>query len=74
MFNSPENRRKSRMSALDQESVQFVNANFQYDDPLGISQVGNLPEISEALKETGTVCVERTLRILNRSKGNNLFT
>ena len=41
----------------------------QYVDPLGIGGAGNLPQIQEAFKENGSVCVERTLRILNKSKG-----
>ena len=43
-------------------------------DPLGISQGGNLPEIAEAFRATGNVCIERTLRILNKKKGRDLFT
>lgn len=43
----------------------------QFMDPLGIGQGGNLPKIAEAFRSTGTVCVERTLRILNKSKMSN---
>ena len=70
-------RRKSRLSAMDQESVQYATNQKEIlfnMDPLGISQGGNLPEIAEAFRVTGNVCVERTLRILNKSKGRDLFT
>ena len=39
-------------------------------DPLGLAQAGNLPEIAEAFRKTGGVCVERTLRILSKNKAN----
>ena len=39
-----------------------------YQDPLGLSETGKLPEIAEAFRATGTVCVERTLRILGKSR------
>lgn len=44
-----------------------------FSDPLGIAQgvKNNLPEIAEAFRSTGTVCVERTLRILNRKGVSN---
>lgn len=37
-------------------------------DPLGLTSTGKLPDIADALRQTGTVCVERTFRILNKSR------
>ena len=44
-------------------------------DPLGIGTRNgqNLPNIGDAFRRTGTVCVERTLRILNKTDRNNLM-
>ena len=42
-------------------------------DPLGLSSTGKLPEIAEAFRSTGTVCVERTLRILNKTRRNKFL-
>ena len=42
-------------------------------DPLGLTMTGKLPEIAEAFRTTGTVCVERTLRILNKTRPNKFF-
>lgn len=39
-----------------------------YQDPLGLSSTGKLPEIAEAFRESGSVCIERTLRILGKGK------
>ena len=41
-------------------------------DPLGLTYTGKLPEIAEAFRTTGTVCVERTLRILNKTRRSKL--
>ncbi len=40
----------------------------QFTDPHGIVASGNLPKIANAFRSTGNVCVERTLRILNKSR------
>ena len=40
----------------------------QFTDPHGIVASGNLPKIADAFRSTGNVCVERTLRILNKSR------
>ena len=64
---SPGERRKSRLGT-DPDNIDML-----YDeaaDPLGLAQTGNLPEIAEAFRKTGGVCVERTLRILRKNKAN----
>ena len=40
---------------------------------IGTRNGKNLPRIGEAFRRTGTVCVERTLRILNKSNRNNFM-
>ena len=66
---SPGERRKSRLGT-DPDNIDF-NAEAAFDtDPLGLAQTGNLPEIAEAFRKTGGVCVERTLSILRKNKAN----
>ena len=66
---SPEERRRSRLGT-DPDNIDF-NAEAAFNtDPLGLAQTGNLPEIAEAFRKTGGVCVERTLRILRKNKAN----
>ena len=60
------------MSNFDLESTAFYvttkdpTANLA-NDPLGISSSGNMPGIVNAFKQSGHVCMERTLSILNRA-------
>ena len=70
---SPEKRRSSRLGT-DPDNNDMANAEAYIPDPLGLAQTGNLPEIAEAFRRTGGVCVERTLRILSKNKANaNLY-
>ena len=66
---SPEKRRSSRLGT-DPDNNDMANAEAYIPDPLGLAQTGNLPEIAEAFRRTGGVCVERTLRILSKNKAN----
>ena len=64
----PRNRRQSRISQAEAESIQQAYVeHMQFVDPLGLGANGNLPDIQQALRDTGTVCVERSMRILNKS-------
>ena len=66
---SPEERRRSRLGT-DPDNIDFNNEAAYNTDPLGLAQTGNLPEIAEAFRKTGGVCVERTLSILRKNKAN----
>lgn len=66
---SPDERRRSRL-VTDPDNIDMLNADPYITDPLGLAQTGNLPEIAEAFRKTGGVCVERTLRILSKNKAN----
>jgi len=59
---------KQQHSALEQESFYQTLNNKSVADPLSLTSSENLPEIAKALRETGTVCVERTFRILSKSR------
>ena len=60
------------MSNFDVDNINSANADtyITNPDPLGLGAGGNLPEIAEAFRKTGGVCVERTLRILSKNKAN----
>ena len=55
-------------SGFDTETMQSMNAASTAYDPLGIASTGRLPEIADAFRATGNVCVERTIRIINRGR------
>ena len=77
LMNKTENmRRKSRMtnaSNFEMESSIFYPQNDVDMDPLGFSSTGNLPGIVDAFKTSGHVCVERTLKLLNRRQGHDIL-
>ena len=63
------------MSNFDVDNFNSANADtyITNPDPLGLGAGGNLPEIAEAFRKTGAVCVGRTLRILSKSKDKASF-
>ena len=62
---SPEMRRTSRLGT-DPDNLDKLNPS--ETDPLGLEKTGNLPEIAEAFRKTGNVCMGRTFRILSKNK------
>ena len=61
-------------SGIDSDTFPSVYQQSQAYDPLGIASTGKLPEIADAFRSTGNVCVESTIRILNKSRANGFET
>ena len=55
-------------SGIDSDTLPSLHAQSAAYDPIGLASTGKLPEIADAFRSTGNVCVERTIRILNKSR------